>query len=385
MNTITSAPNVINCGNTSIANLKIREQMKDKNKTTGEIFAKLNKRGKLNPKQNAMNYQLTNDQLFRFYCDEVMPKLQQSNETTAGDPSEVLKNEIQRLLTVGDTQSTQLVKLLQGSFTSLSADVAAAGTATPSAADIAAAIAGVLPAPVAPAATPSAADIGAAIASALAAAGIGGGGGGGVSASLGTPTSVAPTLASVASGITAATAASTAGGIMASPAASTAAPSSPTASPIPVSPLLASPTKPTLDLLWKNRTVRLPVEFIDTKTDTVKKTAWPALINDLATKTRWIKIIPSLSSVTQFKTFQAAVGAFKAEYPTPNDFYKEYKASNPSYDVSQLQTLFTGFSPTPSPAGALSAAPTAAGAAGGGGVLAAGAGGAKTLVFEASP
>ena len=77
MNTITSAPNVINCGNTSIANLKIREQMKDKNKTTGEIFAKLNKRGKLNPKQNAMNYQLTNDQLFRFYCDEVMPKLQQ--------------------------------------------------------------------------------------------------------------------------------------------------------------------------------------------------------------------------------------------------------------------------------------------------------------------
>ena len=80
MNTITSAPNVINCGNTSIANLKIREQMKDKNKTTGEIFAKLNKRGKLNPKQNAMNYQLTNDQLFRFYCDEVMPKLQQSGQ-----------------------------------------------------------------------------------------------------------------------------------------------------------------------------------------------------------------------------------------------------------------------------------------------------------------
>ena len=80
MNTITSAPNVINCGNTSIANLKIREQMKNKNKMTGEIFAKLDKRGKLNPKQNAMNYQLTNEQLFRFYCDEVMPKLQQTTK-----------------------------------------------------------------------------------------------------------------------------------------------------------------------------------------------------------------------------------------------------------------------------------------------------------------
>jgi hypothetical protein len=106
--------------------------MKDNKQTTGEIFAELNKQGKLNPKQNAMNYQLTNDQLFRFYCDDVMPKLQQSNETNGGDPSEVLKTEIQRLLTVGDTQSTELVKLIQVNFTSLSADVAAAGTATPS-------------------------------------------------------------------------------------------------------------------------------------------------------------------------------------------------------------------------------------------------------------
>jgi len=127
------------------------------------------------------------------------------------------------------------------------------------------------------------------------------------------------------------------------------------------------------------------VSYIDTKTDTVKKTAWPALINDQATKNRWINIIPSLSSVTQYKTFQAAVGAFKAEYPTPKDFYIEYKNLNTSYDVSKLQTLFTGFSPTPSPAGALSAAPTAAGAAGGGGVLAAGVGGGLTLVFPQSP
>ena len=390
MNTITSAPNVINCGNTSIANLKIREQMKNKTKMTGEIFAKLDKRGKLNPKQNAMNYQLTNEQLFRFYCDEVMPKLQQSNETTAGDPSEVLKKEIQRLLTVGDTQSTDLVKLLQASFTSLSADVATAGTATPSAADIAAAIAGVLPAPVAPAvppAAPSAADIGAAIAAALAGAGIGGGGGGGVGgvgvASASVAPLLAPTLAGVASGITSSTAASTAGGIMASPAA--ASPSSPTASPIVMSPLLATPTAPTLDMEWKTRTVRLPATFIDTKTDTVKKPAWPVLQSDLSSKGRWIKIIPSLATASNYANFKAVVALFKAEYPTPNDFYIHYKILNPNYEVSQLKTMLAGFSPTPSPAGALSAAPTAAGAAGGGGVLAAGVGGAKTLVFPQSP
>jgi hypothetical protein len=296
------------------------------------------------------------------------------------------------LLTVGDTQSTDLVKLLQASFTSLSADVAAAGTATPSADDIAAAIAGALPAPAAPAAAPSAADIGAAIAAALAGAGIGGSGGGGSGSggggggvSLGTPPLLAPTLAGVASGITSSTAASTAGGIMASPAASTAAPS---ASPIVMSPMFPStPTDPTLDMEWNGITVKIPTGYIDTKTDSIKsaKKKWPALQNDLATKTRWINIIPSLSKFTKYKDFQAAVNLFQASFPSPRDFYKEYKNLNPSYDVSQLKTPFTGFSPTPSPAGALSAAPTAAGAAGGGDVLAAGVGGGLTLVFPQSP
>ena len=43
MNNITSAPNIINCGNTSMTNLKIRERMKDNKETPSEIFAKLNK------------------------------------------------------------------------------------------------------------------------------------------------------------------------------------------------------------------------------------------------------------------------------------------------------------------------------------------------------
>jgi len=125
-----------------MANLKIRERMKDNKETPSEIFARLNKRGKLDPKQNAMNYQLTNDQLYRFYTEDVEPKLRQSNETMGGDANDVLKKEIQRLINVGDTKNTELVKMLQSNFGTLSADIAAAGTNPLTAGDIATAIAG---------------------------------------------------------------------------------------------------------------------------------------------------------------------------------------------------------------------------------------------------
>ena len=82
MNNITSAPNIINCGNPSSTNLKVRNRMKDNKETTSEIFAKLNKRGKLDPRQNAMNYQLTNDQLFRFYVQDFEPKLEKTTKLT---------------------------------------------------------------------------------------------------------------------------------------------------------------------------------------------------------------------------------------------------------------------------------------------------------------
>ena len=170
MNNITSAPNMINCGNPSTTNLKIRNRMKDNKETTSEIFAKLSKRGKLDPRQNAMNYQLTNDQLFRFYVQDVEPKLEQSNETNGENPNDLLKKEIQRLINVGDTKNDVMTKLLQGKFSELTQAVATAGTTPPSAVDIANAIAGALPAPVA---GPSASDIASAIATALAAAGVG--------------------------------------------------------------------------------------------------------------------------------------------------------------------------------------------------------------------
>jgi hypothetical protein len=170
MNNITSAPNIINCGNPSSTNLKVRNRMKDNKETTSEIFAKLNKRGKLDPRQNAMNYQLTNDQLFRFYVQDVEPKLEKSNETNGENPNDLLKKEIQRLINVGDTKNDVMTKLLQGKFSDLTQSVNTAGTTPPSAAAIAAAIAGVLPAAVA---GPSASDIASAIAGALAAAGIG--------------------------------------------------------------------------------------------------------------------------------------------------------------------------------------------------------------------
>ena len=170
MNNITSAPNIINCGNPSTTNLKIRNRMKDNKETTSEIFAKLNKRGKLDPRQNAVNYQLTNDQLYRFYIEDVEPKLEQSNETNGENPNDLLKKEIQRLINVGDTKNDVMTKLLQGKFSELTQAVATAGTTPPSATDIANAIAGALPAPVA---GPSASDIASAIAGALAAAGVG--------------------------------------------------------------------------------------------------------------------------------------------------------------------------------------------------------------------
>jgi hypothetical protein len=421
MNNITSAPNVINCGNTSMANFKIRESMKDNKETPSEIFAKLNKRGKLNPKQNAMNYQLTNDQLYRFYTEDVEPKLRQSNETMSGDPNDVLKKEIQRLLTVGDTKNTDLVKLLQGNFSSLSASVAAAGTApiaplapptpppiaplapptpppiaplappTPPIAPIAtpptppiAPIATPPTPPIAPIATPPTPPIAPIttpptppIAPIVP---LGGGG---------TPPPIAPSLAAVAAGITAAAAAGTAG---------TAGSGLPTpatpATPTPATP--ATPASPTgggtLDMLWKNKTVSMPINYIDVNTDTIKKAKkdWPVLVNNVDAKKRWNKIIPELATAPTYKSIQATVASFKASFGTPKDFYEAYKRAEPTYDISQLFAP----SPTPSPAGVLSAAPTAppagaAGAAGGtgaaGGVLAAGVGGGKTLVYPETP
>jgi hypothetical protein len=135
---------------------------------------------------------------------------------------------------------------------------------------------------------------------------------------------------------------------------------------------------------WKSKTVSLPIHFIDTSTDTIKKAKkdWPVLANNLDCKNRWYKIIPDLATAPTFKVIQSTVASFKASFATPRDFYEAYKKADPSYNVASLFAP----SPTPSPAGVLSAAPTgAAGAAGGtgaaGGVLAAGVGGGKTLVF----
>jgi hypothetical protein len=149
-------------------------------------------------------------------------------------------------------------------------------------------------------------------------------------------------------------------------------------------------------MVWKNKTVSMtvsmPINYIDVNTDAIKnsKKDWPVLVNNVESRKRWIKIIPDLVSAPTYKSFQSTVGTFKISFPTPKIYYESYKKADPTYDVSQLFAP----SPTPSPAGVLSAAPTAppagaAGAAGGtgaaGGVLAAGVGGGKTLVFEESP
>jgi hypothetical protein len=143
---------------------------------------------------------------------------------------------------------------------------------------------------------------------------------------------------------------------------------------------------------WKNKIVSMPINYIDTTTYNIKKGKrdCPVLINNVDAKKRWIKIIPELATAATYKSIQATVASFKASFPTPRDFYEAYKKAEPTFDVSELFAP----SPTPSPAGVLSAAPTAppagaAGAAGGtgaaGGVLAAGVGGGKTLVYPESP
>ena len=96
---------------------------------------------------------------------------------------------------------------------------------------------------------------------------------------------------------------------------------------------------------------------------------------------------PATPDFSDAPTFGGLVAIFRATFPTPKFYYEAYKKADPTYDVSQLFAP----SPTPSPAGVLSAAPTAppAGAAGGtgaaGGVSAVGVGGGKTLVYPESP
>ncbi len=79
--------NIINVGNPSANNMIIRQVMQKKRQSSATIFDKLNKRtAKLNAK-NPLNNVLTNDQLFRYYIQEVEPKLSQSNDNFQGLPN----------------------------------------------------------------------------------------------------------------------------------------------------------------------------------------------------------------------------------------------------------------------------------------------------------
>ena len=96
---------MINAGNPSVANLKMRKYMSEHKESSAQIFEKLNRRGRLNPTQNAMSAQLTNEQLLRFYVKETVPKLQYNNDDIqgqGGDTNSVLMSEIQRLIDVGN-------------------------------------------------------------------------------------------------------------------------------------------------------------------------------------------------------------------------------------------------------------------------------------------
>ena len=79
--------NIINAGNPSANNMITRQVMQKKRESSATIFDKLNKRTAQLTAKNPLNNILTNDQLFRYYIQEVEPKLSQSNDNFQGLPN----------------------------------------------------------------------------------------------------------------------------------------------------------------------------------------------------------------------------------------------------------------------------------------------------------
>jgi hypothetical protein len=79
--------NIINAGNPSANNMITRQVMQKKRESSATIFDKLNKRTAQLTAKNPLNNVLTNDQLFRYYIQEVEPKLSQSNDNFQGLPN----------------------------------------------------------------------------------------------------------------------------------------------------------------------------------------------------------------------------------------------------------------------------------------------------------
>ena len=79
--------NIINAGNPSANNMIIRQVMQKKRQSSATIFDKLTKRTAKLTAKNPLNNVLTNDQLFRYYIQEVEPKLSQSNDNFQGLPN----------------------------------------------------------------------------------------------------------------------------------------------------------------------------------------------------------------------------------------------------------------------------------------------------------
>jgi hypothetical protein len=79
--------NIINAGNPSANNMIVRQVMQKNRQSSATIFDKLNKRTAKLTAKNPLNNTLTNDQLFRYYIQEVEPKLSQSNDNFSGLPN----------------------------------------------------------------------------------------------------------------------------------------------------------------------------------------------------------------------------------------------------------------------------------------------------------
>lgn len=105
----------INAGNPSLKNLIFRDVKEKKRPSFASVFEKLNSQTSTMNRKTPLNNVLTNEQLFRFYVKDVIPQLDNSNETFGENNANGLSNDlIRKLLNKDDVMTKDNVSTLKG-------------------------------------------------------------------------------------------------------------------------------------------------------------------------------------------------------------------------------------------------------------------------------
>lgn len=105
----------INAGNPSLKNLIFRDVKEKKRPSFASVFEKLNSQTSTMNRKTPLNNVLTNEQLFRFYVKDVMPQLDNSNDTFGENNANGLNNDlIRKLLNKDDAMTKDNVSTLKG-------------------------------------------------------------------------------------------------------------------------------------------------------------------------------------------------------------------------------------------------------------------------------